>query len=111
MKITPPLEKQEEADIINAYRMADCTIVSFAQARATRQTPGIPDLKVYDQHTNSTWWHEVKRRQGDGYKRVNSVQSPAQKSFQDMCESCGEEYIIGPLDAALTKLRAMGRIL
>lgn len=109
-KLTPPLEKEEEACVIDAYQMAGCKVVSFAQPRATMQSAGIPDLKVFDPRTGTTWYHETKRRQGPEYKRVKSVQSPAQRAYQELCESCGEEYIIGPLDAALSKLRALGRI-
>lgn len=109
--IEPPLEKHEEADVIDAYQMAGCKVVSFSQPRNTMQSIGIPDLKVYDPRTGTHWWHEVKRRQGPEYKKVKSFQSEGQRDFQELCESCGEEYIIGPLEAALTKLRAMGRIL
>lgn len=111
MKLVPPLEKHEEADVIDAYQMAGCVVVSFAQPRATMQSAGIPDLLIFDERSESHWWHEVKRRQGAEYKKVRSVQSPGQIAFQALCESCGVEYILGPLDAALAKLRAMGRIL
>ena len=109
-KLEPPLEKHEEALCIEAYQLAGCIVVSFAQPRATMQSAGIPDLLIFDPRTQTSWWHEVKRKQGPGWKRVNSKQSEGQKEFQRYVEECRGEYILGPLDAALAKLRALGRV-
>ena len=109
-KLDPPLERHEEAACIDAYQLAGCVVVSFAQPRHTMQSGGIPDLRVYDERTGTAWWHEVKRRQGPEYRKVRSEQRPGQRAFQELAESCGEEYVLGPLSAALDKLRRLGRI-
>ena len=110
MKIDPPLEKHEEAAVIDAYQMAGCKVVIFAQPRATMQSAGIPDLLIFDPKTGTSWFMEVKRRQGPEYRKVNSKQSPGQVAFQELCEACGVEYILGGVAEALDKLRRMGRI-
>lgn len=85
------------------------TVIRFSQARATMQTPGIPDRRYYRPPrektsrqnalgpTNATadipregglslWW-EAKREGGK--------QSPFQRAFQELCEACGETYLVG----------------
>jgi len=77
------------------YELIGCTVVNFSQSRASRQTPGIPDLKVYK--GEHTWWHEVKR--------PGQTQSPAQKQFQEMAEAAGELYVCGDYDAMAWALK------
>lgn len=107
-KLEPPLEKHEEADIIDCYQTCGCIVVSFAQPRHTMQSAGIPDLRIYHKRLGIAWWHEVKRRQGSEYKRVNSAQSDDQREFQLLCESCGEKYLLGALDVAIAHLEDLG---
>lgn len=111
MKRKPPLERYEDAYIRKLYRTAGCVVVSFSQPRRTKQTPGIPDLRIYDTKTGTAWWHEVKRQQGPGWTYVQTKQSDAQRLFQARAEACGEEYLIGARDVAYRKLRDLGRIL
>ena len=111
MKTRPPLEKHEDAFIRKMYRAAGCVVISFSHPGKTMQTPGIPDLKVYEPYAGTTWWHEIKRQQGDGFLRVSSKQSVDQQWFQSLAEDYGEEYIIGARDVAERKLRELGRIL
>jgi len=100
--IAPSLERETEvqADVVRAYERAGCRVVSFSQGRRTRQTPGIPDLRIYCARIRAAWWHEVKA--GDGQQR------PAQRVFQQMAESCGEVYVLGGLDAAIVQLQRVG---
>lgn len=107
-KLEPPLEKHEEADIIDLYQTVGCKVVSFAQPRHTMQSAGIPDLRIYCERLRIAWWHEVKRKKGPEYKKVKSEQSDDQRAFQVLAESCGETYVIGAYDAAVEQLVRVG---
>ncbi len=109
-KTRPPLEKHEDAFIRRMYRASGCVVISFSHPGKTMQTPGIPDLKVYDPKSRTSWWMEVKRQQGPGFLKVQSVQSIEQAWFQKLAEEHGEEYLIGARDVAEQKLRVMKRI-
>jgi hypothetical protein len=107
-KIEPPLEKHEEADIIDLYQTCGCVVVSFAQPRHTMQSAGIPDLRIYCERMGWAVWFEVKRRKGPEYRKVKSEQSDDQKAFQALVESCGETYLIGSLEVAVEHLKRVG---
>jgi hypothetical protein len=86
-------------------------IVRFSQARATMQTPGIPDRKYYapDEYRGAfiasvplTFWFECKREGGK--------QSDYQKRFQKMCEAAGEHYVLGGVDELTAWLSSKGLI-
>jgi hypothetical protein len=77
-------------------------IIRFSQARATMQTPGIPDRRYYRRaqsrqgaagSTTDDWskaymlWWEAKRETGK--------QSEYQQEFQKLVEACGELYLVG----------------
>jgi len=92
-------EKQVERLCINLYRQSGCDLIEFSQPhKATGQTQGIADLRVY--RRAESWWHEVKRPGG--------TQSDHQIWFQAMVESHGEEYIIGGLNTAIRRLQKAG---
>lgn len=103
-----PTEKAEESFIRQMYELAGCRVVSFSQPRASKQTEGIPDLRVYATRLGVAWWHEVKRQSGGEYYARAHAQTPAQRAFQELAESCGEEYLLGARDVAERKLRALG---
>jgi len=73
----PPLEKSVERAIIGAAEALGFYVTKLSQPRATKQTPGIPDL--YLQHRMHRWhgWCEVKRPGGKT--------TPAQDVWHD-CE-------------------------
>ena len=109
-KKKPPKESVEDSYIRRLYRSAGCTVVTYSQPRQTKQTPGIPDLQVFDHRTGTWWYHEVKRRSGPEWLKVSHGQTEAQLAFQQMCEEFGIEYLIGAREVALQKLREIGRI-
>lgn len=61
--------------------------IHFSQARASNQTPGIPDRKYYHVERRETLWWEAKAADGK--------QRKAQRVFQVMAERCGEVYVLG----------------
>jgi hypothetical protein len=90
-------EKGVEAAIDQLCAKAGCVSVRFSQARATNQTPGIPDRRYYVWRRD-TWnlkgpeqrlafWVEVKAPGGR--------QSSAQRTFQGLCELAGDPYVLG----------------
>jgi hypothetical protein len=109
-KIKPPSEEMEERFIIQLYEQTGCTVIKFSQNLRAQQTRGIADLLILLDHpkVNTSWWHEVKRRQGPEYYKVQYGQTPHQKAFQQHVESVGHTYILGPLSTATAKLVELG---
>ena len=65
-------------------------VIRLSQARASRQTLGVPDRRYY--HTGrglSLWWEA---------KRAGGKQRPEQAWFQRTAEACGEVYVSGPFE-------------
>jgi len=94
-----PLEKSEQAEVIKLYRAYGCHVYSLSQARATKQTPGLPDLYVF--RPPHAWWHETKRP-------VSGNPSPAQKVFSDECLASFVNHTMGGLAAARATLVRIG---
>ena len=109
-KEMPQVEKSEERQCIDLYETCGCIVIKFSQAQKAQQTAGIADLMVLCPKLDAFWWHEVKRRSGPQYKKVNSKQTPDQKIFQDNVEMVGHTYILGPLSTAEGQCRRLGLI-
>jgi hypothetical protein len=62
-------------------------IVKFSHPGRTKQTPGIPDRRYYHRARKLVLWWEAKSATGR--------QRPDQRWFQEMCEACGEIYVLG----------------
>ena len=74
-------------------------VVRFSQPRHTMQSSGIPDRKYYNVASGVTFWFECKKPGGK--------QSNAQKQFQQMCEACGETYVLGGVDELLSAIKSL----
>lgn len=96
-------EKAEQREVCRLYEALGLEVVSLSQPRATMQTEGIPDLKIYCLRKGITWWFECKRRKG-------GKQSDAQSKFQRQAERCGETYLIGGYTEAYAHLEEIGVI-
>lgn len=107
IRAAPPieqvLEKDEQRDVYRLYVAVGCEVIWYSQPRATMQTPGVPDLKVYCLRKGLTWWHETKRP-------VGGQQSPEQKKFQRRAELCGEHYVLGGWEEAVSTVRKFGLV-
>ena len=98
-----PLEKGVQYDVKRAYEAVGCFVANFSQARASKQTPGIPDFYVSPPLLRGApWWHEVKRPKGK--------QSVQQRAWQQMCEVRHVAYVCGGVQEALEHLREIGVI-
>lgn len=102
LSIVAPPEKEEQREVWRLYTTLGCEVVWFSQPRATMQTEGIPDLKVYCRRKRLTWWHECKAAGG--------VQSDAQIEFENMARACGEHYILGGWDRAVDAVKVFGLV-
>lgn len=81
-------EKQEQAFVIKLFRGFGCTVYSLSQARASKQTPGLPDLWVVHRAAKLAFWFETKRSSGGKV-------SPAQLEFAHDCYATGIAHYIG----------------
>jgi hypothetical protein len=95
------LEKQEQAEVVKILRAHGCVVYSLSQARASKQTPGLPDLWVFHPRAHAAFWFEVKRS-------VGGMQSGAQAEFQSLCFGSGVRYVLGDRCAAWDVLRTIG---
>jgi len=80
-------EKLVVARIDNLCAMAGCVSIHFSQARASNQTPGIPDRLYFHPEEGVAFWVEAKARRGR--------QSDAQKVFQSLTTACHTPYVLG----------------
>jgi hypothetical protein len=94
-----PLEKSEQADIVKLYLAYSCKVYNLSQPRASKQSPGLPDLWVSRFH--DAWWHETKRP-------VSGRPSTAQSEFELECAAARVPYTRGGLGAARWMLVAVG---
>src|SRR5262245_25831873 len=78
------------------------TAIRFSQARATQQTPGIPDRRYYSPERKTALWWEAKTEIGR--------QSAFQAALQAMCEAVGEIYVLGTDEALIEWAAGMGYV-
>ena len=92
------LEKIVQRDIIRFFEGLGCTVYRLSQARATRQTPGLPDLYIFCQRKRVAFWWETKRTD-------TGQRSDAQLDFAGLCADCRVAYGHG----AYANARAMAQ--
>lgn len=95
------LEKAEQAEIVKLFRAFGCKVRTLSQPRATKQTPGFPDLYVVHRGICRAWWWESKRQVGGRF-------SKAQLEFAQDCVVCCVHYGHGDRYAAQQYLIALG---
>jgi hypothetical protein len=107
----PAREKQEEAYIMRVYDLHGFDVIKTSQPqRARGMTRGIPDLLVIDRREPGVgWWHEVKREQGEGIRRLAYGETAEQARLRAMLEHLGHEVIVGGREVQRAKLEALGR--
>jgi hypothetical protein len=57
-------EKEEQAFIAKLFRGFGCKVYNLSQARASKQTPGLPDLWVVHLEAKLAFWFESSARVG-----------------------------------------------
>jgi hypothetical protein len=98
------LEKEIQASVVKLYTAFGCDVYNLSQARASKQTPGLPDLWCFyrgiDLDRSFGFWHETKTPKGQ--------QSVAQIEFEARCVSTGTLYVLGGVAAAEAHLIRFG---
>lgn len=75
-------EKEEQSEITKRFRVCGFTVRNLSQPRASKQSPGLPDLFItHDTMPAALWW-ESKRQ-------VRGKYSDAQLAFREDCRRCG----------------------
>lgn len=92
----PVLEKDETRLADRAAELLGFVSVHFSQARASKQTPGIPDRLYLHPGHGIALWAELKRAGG----KV----SPQQERFHGWLRDCGHAVVVGPADAVVAAL-------
>lgn len=95
------LEKAEQHEVMKLFRAYGFVIYSLSQPRATKQSPGLPDLWCVHTRRPIAYWWETKRQ-------VGGEHSPAQLEFRAHCLRCGVGYGTGDRYAAAEHLIALG---
>lgn len=95
------LEKKEQVEIRKLFKAYAFDVFVFSQPRATKQTPGIPDLWLAHQRLLLAFWWESKRQ-------VGGALSPAQVDFREACARTGTLHGSGDRYAAAQFLVDLG---
>lgn len=95
------LEKKEQAEIVKLFRAFGFKVYNLSQARASKQTPGLPDLFCMDPERRVGFWWESKRS-------VGGTLSASQMLFRDQALACGINWGSGDRVAAKRFLVALG---
>lgn len=99
VRLPEPSEKEVEHAVDGLMATCGFDVVRFSQARASQQTPGIPDRRYVHAELPVALWFEVKRPSG--------TWSKAQQDFAAQCQRVGEIYVVGTTVAAYAVLREM----
>ena len=93
-------EKQVYEAVCHLYRSVGCEVYRFSQARASQQTPGIPDLLVYMlRQPRVAFFHEVKTPKGRP--------SLAQERHKALADMCGIHVVVGGVAEAVAYLQSL----
>jgi hypothetical protein len=95
------LEKEEQTEVIKVFGAFNINVRNLSQARASKQTPGLPDLSLMNPELGLALWWETKRQVGGEY-------SAAQIEFRDGCFDCSIRYGTGDRFAARTFIINLG---
>jgi hypothetical protein len=82
------LEKHEQLRIRQIATIAGCKVRTLSQPRATKQSPGLPDLWIVHLGRGLGFWWETKRQ-------VGGARSPDQMEFAADCETTHTPYGFG----------------
>ena len=107
---TPPLEKDERESCLDLMEKLGWRHVGFSQPQKAYQTKGISDDRFYPPEWNpkghKPFWIEAKRKREA--TRTKKVTREGQSAFQQLVESCGEDYVRGRLSELSAYLREKG---
>ena len=82
-------EREIRAEGVKLLRALGCRVEVFSENRATRNTPGVPDVYAFLPQGRGTFWWEAKATGG--------TISDGQVEFERRCLMCGQPYVRGGL--------------
>jgi hypothetical protein len=104
---SPPLEKDEAKQCDSLMLALGWRKLSFSQPHKASQTRGISDVRWYpptwNPHGHKPFWFEAKRHREA--TRTQKHTREGQSAFQQLVESCGEDYVRGGLKELSAYLR------
>jgi hypothetical protein len=93
-----PLEKDVQLEGVTLYEQHGCMVYNLSQARASKQSEGLPDSWIFPPEGHGPgWWHE--------WKRPGGARTTAQERFKLRCDESGTPYVCGGVEAAREMLR------
>lgn len=95
------LEKTEQLEVMKLFRAFGFEVYNLSQARASKQTPGIPDLWCMHREQPIAFYWETKRASGGRF-------SEAQIRFRDAAQRCNVGYGSGSKRDAERHLISLG---
>lgn len=95
------LEKAEQVECRKLFIAFGFKVYNLSQARATKQTPGLPDLWCVHKREPVAFWFETKRQ-------VGGQLSPAQVDFQTECLRCDVKHFVGHRHNVVELLLSLG---
>ena len=101
-----PLEKHVQTLVRGMFHARGFVTYNLSQARATKQTPGLPDFWFAHPTRGIAGWWETKRprRSGRGCEPLR----PEQARFRDECLAAGVHHGWGGVDEAAAFLTQLG---
>jgi len=98
-----PLERDVARSVVAFLETCGCHVYSLQdrRPRATRNTPGLPDLYVLHRQLGGFW---VELKAPGGKQTVEQV------SFQATCGRCGVPYVCGGVAEAMAFLAQRGLV-
>lgn len=90
-KMREQLERRHTEEGDRLMRALGFEVVRLEQLRASKIHPGLPDRRYYSRARRLAFWWESKAEWGQ--------QRPDQRAFQEMCDACGDPYVLGKLEA------------
>lgn len=98
-------EKAEQHRIRKLFESCGFKTYNLSQARASKQTPGLPDLWLVNPETGDALWWECKAAKPNGKPKPLR---PEQSQFRDECLTCLVHHGWGTLTEAEAWLEAHG---
>jgi hypothetical protein len=95
------LEKQEQVEVRKLLIAYGFKVYNLSQARASKQSPGLPDLWCVHTREPVAFWFETKRQ-------VGGKLSPPQLEFQAECLRCEVRHFVGDRHSAAALLLSLG---
>jgi hypothetical protein len=95
------LEKAEQWEIVKLFKAFGFEVYWLSQSRASKQTPGLPDLWCMHREQPIAFWFETKRTKGGRF-------SEPQRVFLEHAERCHVGYVWGDRSAARAHLITLG---